>query len=64
VIRNKKKKANKRAERNDVFVMRPSALQKPETPAREPYSYPGNEEALIEAQERFDAANKENHHEQ
>lgn len=27
--------------------IRPTGLQKIETPAREPYSYPGNEEALV-----------------
>ena len=59
-----KKKANERAERK-VFVVavRPAALQKPDTPARESFSWQGDEQSLIEAQERFDAANKENHHE-
>jgi hypothetical protein len=63
-MKHSKKKANERTERNDVFVVRPSALQKPETPQREPFSWQGDEQSLIEAQERFEAANKENHHEQ
>lgn len=29
------------------MLVRPTALQKPETPQRDPYIWPGNEEALI-----------------
>jgi hypothetical protein len=45
-MKHRKKKANGRAKRNDVFVMRPSALQKVETPKREPFVWKGDEESL------------------
>jgi len=45
-MKRSKKKANERAERIDVFVLRPSALQKVETQPREPFVWVGDEEFL------------------